>query len=127
MKKIIISIIVVLITIYIVPFLVYSLFTAVADLKVPGEVSPFQFLISVLVSKVGVAITFVLIFYYARNAFNTHWFRYALLWWLMFSIGEIGQAIGPAYSWNEAIAGIISETIYLPLSAYLVNKLLPME
>jgi len=39
----------------------------------------------------------------------------------MFVIGEVGQAIGPNYTWKEAIAGIISETVYLPLSAYVTN------
>ena len=83
-----------------------------------------MFLLSVLVSKIGTAITFVLIFYFARNSLSSHWLLYAFVWWLMFAIGEIGQAIGPNYSWEYAIAGIISETIYLPLSAYVVSLLI---
>ena len=46
---------------------------------------------------------------------------YALLWWVMFVVGEIGQAIGPNYTWKEAIAGMVSETIYVPLAAYVTN------
>jgi hypothetical protein len=49
---------------------------------------------------------------------------YALLWWVMFVVGEIGQAIGPDYTWKEAIAGMISETIYVPLAAYVTRWLL---
>ena len=45
----------------------------------------------------------------------------------MFIIGEIGQAIGPKYSWTEAIAGIISETVYFPLSAYVTNWLIGLK
>jgi hypothetical protein len=37
---------------------------------------------------------------------------------------EIGQAIGPKYSVPEAVAGIVSETIYLPLSASMTHGLL---
>jgi hypothetical protein len=36
---------------------------------------------------------------------------------MMFVFDEIGQAIGPKYSVQEAVAGIVSETVYLPLSA----------
>jgi hypothetical protein len=39
-------------------------------------------------------------------------------------IGEVGQAIGPGYSWKEAIAGVISEAIYVPLSAYVARRMI---
>jgi hypothetical protein len=45
----------------------------------------------------------------------------------MFIIGEIGQAISPNYSWKEALAGIISETIYLPLSALVTQWLIGLK
>lgn len=123
MAKVILSIVLVLVVIYIVPFLVYGLATIVANLQPPEGATPARFLISVLVSKVGTAIAFVLIFYFARSSLSGRWLLYALVWWLMFVIGEIGQAIGPNYTWKEAIAGIISETVYLPLSAYLTDRL----
>jgi len=88
------------------------------------EGSPLMFLLSVLVSKIGTAIAFVLIFYFARNTFGSNWLLYAFIWWLMYIIGEVGQAIGPNYSWKEAIAGIISETAYFPLSAYIIHCLI---
>jgi hypothetical protein len=52
---------------------------------------------------------------------------YALLWWLMFAIGEVGQAIGPNYSWMEAVGGIISESIYLPLAALVTKRVLNVK
>jgi len=69
----------------------------------------------------------VLIFYFARSSLSGQWLLYALIWWLMFVIGEIGQAIGPNYTWKEAIAGVISETVYLPLSAYVTNSLIGLK
>src|SRR3989339_883025 len=111
MTKIIICTILVLAIIYIIPIIVYGIFSSVAGLKTP-EGSPLLFLLSVLVSKVGTAIAFVLIFYFARNTFGNNWLLYAFIWWLMFVIGEVGQAIGSNYSWKEAVAGVISETIY---------------
>jgi hypothetical protein len=127
MSMIILSIVLVLATIFIVPILVYGLASAVAGLKTPQGASPTTFLISVLVSKIGTAIAFVLVFYFARNSLSGQWLLYAFLWWIMFVIGEIGQAIGPNYSWKEAIAGVLSETVYLPISAYLTNWLIGLK
>jgi hypothetical protein len=124
MGKTILSIVLTLAIIYIVPFLVYGIFSAVAGLKPPEDASPVQFLVSVFVSKGGTAIAFVLIFYFARDSLSGRWLLYAFIWWLMFVIGEVGQAIGPNYSWKEAMAGIISETIYFPLSAFVTNRLI---
>ncbi len=127
MLRIILSMLTVLAIIYIVPFLVYSLFTVLTDLKPPSNVSPARFLLSIFVSKTGTAFAFVLIFYVARNSFSSHWLLYAFAWWVMFVVGEFGNAIGPGYSWKEAMAGIISETIYLPLSAFITNWLIGMR
>ena len=124
MTKIILSIILVLAVIYIIPIVVYGIFSSLIGAKMPEGVSPAMFLFSVLVSKIGTAIAFVLIFYFARNVFGEHWLLYAFIWWLMLAIGEVGQAIGPNYSWKEAVAGVISEAAYFPLSAYIVHWLL---
>src|SRR4030042_3898401 len=126
MVMIIPSIVIVLAVIYIVPFLVYGIATKVVSLK-PPEGSPVRFLLSVPVSKFGTAISFVLIFYFARSSISGQWFLYALIWWIMVVIGEIGQTIGPNFTWKEAVAGIISETIYLPLSAYLTNLMIGLK
>ncbi|MCL4466802.1 MAG: hypothetical protein M1389_12395 [Chloroflexi bacterium] len=117
----------VLAIIYIVPFLVYGLGSAIAGLRPPEGASPGRFLASVLISKVGVAVAFVLIFYLARNSISGQWLPYAAAWWIMLVLGEVGQAIGPNYSWKDAIAGIISETIYVPLSGYVTNWLVAVQ
>jgi hypothetical protein len=124
MAEIMLSIILVLAVIYIVPFVVYGFFSTLIGVKMPEGVSPTIFLLSVLVSKIGTAIAFVLIFYFARNVFGGNWLLYAFMWWVMLAIGEIGQAIGPNYSWKEAVAGVISESIYFPISAYIVHWLI---
>lgn len=113
----------VLVVIYVVPFIVYGAASAVFRFETPAGVSPAIFLLSVLISKTGTALAFVLLFYYARNAFHERWLLYGGIWWLMFAIGEIGQAIGPNYSWAYAVAGVLSETIYFPVSAYLTRRL----
>ena len=92
------TILIVLVTIYVVPFAVYGAFSALMGLKPPEGVSPAQFLVSVLVSKLGTAVTFVLIFHFARSALAGHWILYAFLWWAMYVVGEVGQAIGPNYT-----------------------------
>ena len=127
MLRIVLTVALVLVIIYVVPFLVYGLFTVVADLRPPGDASPALFLASVFVAKLGTALAFVLIFYIARGSLSERWFVYALLWWVMFVVGEIGQAIGPDYTWKEAIAGMVSETIYVPLAAYVTRWLLGAE
>ena len=124
MINVILGVFFVLAIIYIVPFLIYGLASVMAGLKSPEGASPTRFLVSVLISKIGTAIAFVLIFFFARNSLSGQWILYAFLWWLMFVMGEIGQTIGPNYTWKEAIAGILSETIYLPLSAYITNWLI---
>ncbi len=123
MRKLILNIGLVLAIIYIIPFIVYGLGSVFAGLKPPEGASPARFLVSILVSKLGTAIGFVLIFYIAREELSSRWLLYAGLWWLMFIIGEVGQAIGPRYTPKEAIAGIISETVYWPLSAFVTHWL----
>jgi hypothetical protein len=123
-NKVVLSVLLVLVVIYAVPFLVYGLASVVVGLKTPEGASPARFLTGVLVSKIGTALAFVLIFYLARDSLSGQWLLYAAFWWLMFVFDEIGQAIGPRYSLAEAIAGVVSETIYLPLSAYMTHWLL---
>ena len=127
MPNVVITTVLVLAIICIVPFLVYGLGSTVAGLKPPEGASPGRFLISVLVSKVGVAIAFVLIFYIARTSLSGQWLLYVVIWWLMLVVGEVGQVIGPNYTWKEAVAGVISETIYVPLSGYVTNWLVGLQ
>ena len=105
--------------IFIVPIAVYGLSSALTGLQPPGD-SPGRFLLGVAISKFGTAVAFVLIFYLAQDPLRGQWLAYAGLWWIMFAIGEAGQAIGPDYSWEEAILGAVSEAIYFPASGLIV-------
>ncbi len=114
----------VLAVLFIVPFLVYAAGNAAGVIKAPTGISPAAFLTSVFLSKVGTAIAFVLLFRLAQESVGGQWLLFALPWWIMFVVGEIGYACGPNYSWQEAVAGILSETIYVPLAAFLAHWLL---
>lgn len=117
------AILLVFVIIYIVPFVIYGSLSGLGWIEKP-EGSPARFLAGILVSKLATAVVFVLIFHLAGEAFTDRWLLYAFLWWVMFAIGEVGQAIGPKYSWKEALAGIASETIYWPLAAWAMWGLL---
>jgi hypothetical protein len=117
------SILLVFAALFVVPILVYGAIAAVTDIQVPGE-DPFAFLAGVAVSKLGTAIAFVGLWMMVRYDQADRIWTYVFFWWLMFVIGEIGQAIGPDYTWTEAIAGIVSETIYLPLAGLVLVWLL---
>jgi hypothetical protein len=114
----------VFLTLFIVPILVYGTQSQLTGLQPPGG-NPAAFLAGVSVSKFGTALVFVGIWLLARNDLAGKLWIYVALWWVMFVLGEIGQAIGPNYSWPEAIGGIISETIYLPLSGLILLWMLP--
>ena len=122
--KHILSIIIVLVIIYLVPFVLYALSTVVWDLKPPDDIVPWQFLLSILVSKTGTAIAFVVFYHYAKAGLYRRWLLYAIIWWISFTIGELGQAIGPNYTWKEAVVGIISEAIYFPLAALVTDRII---
>jgi len=120
----VLTIIVTLAIIYIVPFVLYGASSIFWELKSPTEAGPVQFLLSILVSKTGTAIAFVLIYHFAKASLDRRWLLYAFIWWLSFAIGELGQAIGPHYSLKEAVIGIVSERIYFPLAAAVTNRLI---
>jgi len=119
----ILSIIATLVIIYIVPFILYAAATVVWDLKPPDDAPAWQFLLGVLVSKTGTAIAFVAIYHFAKGGLDRKWLLYASIWWVSFAIGELGQAIGPNYTWKEAVIGIVSEAIYFPLAAIVTDRL----
>ena len=108
---------------YVLPFPVYGMFSALGLVEMPEGGSPAQFMLSVLVIKMGVAYAFVVFFGLAAPALAGRWWRYAAIWWLMFAVIEAGQAIGPGYSAAEAVAGVISEAVYFPLSSLVVARL----
>jgi hypothetical protein len=93
--------------------------------EMPEPASPGTFMLGVVVQKIGTALGFVLLAWLAREALRGRWLAYALCWWLMFAIVEIGQAImDPDWTWAMSVAGIISEAVYCPLSSLVTLRLL---
>ena len=124
LRKELTSFIAVLAIMYIVPFPVYGLFSAAGYVALPEDGSPAQFLLSVFVIKIGVALAFVLLYRLAARSLAGRRWLYAAIWWLIFAIIEVGQAVGPGYSAAEAVAGIISEAIYFPLATCVLARAL---
>ncbi len=113
-----------LLIMYVVPLPVYGFMSFIGLVEMPDTGSPGQFMISVLVVKIGVALGFVLLFRFAFTVFVARWLIYAGIWWLMFAIIEIGQAIGPNYSIGDALGGVIAEAVYFPLSSWATARIL---
>ncbi|NNG15240.1 MAG: hypothetical protein HKM89_02085 [Gemmatimonadales bacterium] len=109
---------------FVVPFPFYAGAEALGLVELPQDGSPAQFVLSVLVMKIGVALGFVFLFILARPAFKQRWWLYAGIWWVMYAIVEVGQAIGPGYTGAEAVAGILAEAVYFPLSTVVVGRIL---
>lgn len=109
---------------YVLPFPVYGTLSALGLVEIPEPDAPGRFMLGVLVVKIGVALGFVLLLRRAFEAFAGRWMLYAAIWWLMFAIVEVGQAIGPGYSAGDAGGGIISEALYFPLSSRVAVRLL---
>lgn len=126
MWAIVLSMILVLTIMYFTPFIVYSTFTLTAGLKPPVNKSPLMFILGIVVSKLGITSVFVLIYFLTKPLFleNYMWLTYGILWWVLFVTDEVGKAIGPNYTWKEAMAGIVSHSITVPLSVLVVTWLL---
>lgn len=102
--------------IFIVPVIVYGIFAKYNLVKEPEKKA--RFFASVVIQKIGTSIGFVSLFA-LQNTDN--WLMYGILWTLMFASVEIGQSLSDLYTKNDALAGVISEIIYFPLSAYVVS------
>ena len=113
-----------LVIMYVVPFPVYGVFSAAGWVTLPEGGSPLEFVLSVLVMKVGVALGFVLLFRLAQGSLAGRWWPYAAVWWAMYALVEAGQAIGPGYSVMDGVAGVISEAAYFPLCSLVVARIL---
>lgn len=124
MMKVALTVLLVLLIMHIGAFIGYGAFSVISDLEPPEGASPATMFLSVLLQKTGHAFAFVLIFYVARDSLRARWFAYAALWWLMFALDEIGMAIGPWQTWPEALAGILSETLYFPASGFVTARFL---
>ncbi len=105
-------------------FVVYGSLAVIMGLEPPADGSPGLFFVSVLIVKLGLAGGFVAFYNLAREIWFTRWMQYALIWWAMFAVIEIGQAIAPNYSWADAMGGILSEAIYFPLAVLATRRIL---
>lgn len=115
------TVLLVLLVIYAVPFLVYGAASALGGLRPPRTASPTKFLLGVLLTKLGTAAAFVALFALTRAFWGPRWGLYAAVWFLMFAFSELGEAISGRSTRIEAALGIISEAIYTPLSALLAH------
>lgn len=120
--NIVFSFLLTLIIIFVVPILIYSMAVKYAGLSEPDK--KLSFMVAVLIQKIGTSLGFVALFVVGKEIYISNWLLYGIVWALMFAIVEIGQAIGPGYTKTEAVAGIISEFIYFPLSAFVIAGLL---
>lgn len=108
--------------IFIVPVLVYGSFSALLGLKEPDRKA--SFLAGVLIQKIGTTFGFVALFVLGKEYFVYHWLIYGLVWFVMFALAEVGQTIMSDYTKKEAVAGVISELLYFPASAFVLSILL---
>lgn len=84
---------------------------------------PLRFLLGVLITKLGTAVTFVLILHLSEPSLGLGWLTYAILWFLMFAASELGDAVSGRSTWPEALLGVASEAVYAPaasLAAYAI-------
>ena len=95
--------------------------SAFGSLRPPETSSPARFLLGVLITKVGTAVAFVIIFSASRNVWGSQWLVYALVWFLMFALSEVGEAVAGRTSPIEAVLGVASEAIYAPMAAFVTQ------
>jgi hypothetical protein len=124
MGKRLMVILLVLFIIYSVPFLIYGSASALWGLQPPTTASSKDFLLGVLITKTGTAAVFVVLFSANQAFWELRWIRYAAVWFAMFVFGEIGDAVSGRSTELMAVLGVISEAIYLPLSAFITQRLL---
>lgn len=124
MSRVAMVVLIVLGIMFVVPFPFYAGFSAAGWVEMPEPDASGAFMLGVLVTKLGVAITFVVVLRWLLRSDAVTWQGYAFAWLVFFSLGEIGQAMGPGYGWGEALAGMLSEAAYVPLSAFAAYRML---
>lgn len=120
--QVIYSFVAVLLIVFIVPILIYGLFSALLGLEDTDK--KLGFFVGVLVQKLGTAGGFVGLMYYSGEIFITSWWLYSLIWLAMYALTELGQVLMSEYTWKEAAAGVLSEAIYFPLAGVVAASLL---
>ncbi len=108
--------------IFIIPIIIYGLFSTLFGLKEPEK--KLSFFTGILIQKIGTSFGFVIMFVLGKGYFESNWLIYSLVWVIMFAITEIGQTFIPNSSKKEAVAGIVSEAMYFPLAGLVMVNLL---
>ena len=121
--RVLVAVILVWALLFAIPFAVYGSASTFLDLKAP--VGPaWRFLCGVAVTKLGTTAAFVALFALSRDAWRGHWPLYGSIWFAMFAASEIGDVVRMATGIDEAILGILSEAVYAPASAFVINRVL---
>jgi hypothetical protein len=119
--QIILSVVVTLVIIFLVPVIVYGLFSKYLGVQEPENKR--SFFTGVFIQKLGTSMGFVLLYFLGSSQIDRSWLIYSLVWFLMFVLSEVGQVHLSRYSKREMLAGILSELIYFPLAGWAVSLL----
>jgi hypothetical protein len=66
----------------------------------------------------------VSIFAATKAFWGPRWLLYAVAWFVMFVLSELGEVVWGRTTAVEAVLGVASEAIYAPLSAFITQWLL---
>jgi hypothetical protein len=124
MIEILIGVLIVFGIIFIIPFILYGIFSAFKIIETPKQDNAKNFMYNIIVTKIGTSLLFVLLFYYINLYLPDFWLIYGMIWVISAAIGELGDTFKPNYTFKEAIIGIMSELIYFPLSAVILDFIL---
>lgn len=114
----------VLAILYIVPLIFYGVASRFVDMPAPEKTGPARFLTGILITKLGTAIAFVALYRLDERLWSTGPAVYVVIWLGMFIASEVGDAVSGRSSRAEALIGIASEVVYLPLAAWAMVAIL---
>lgn len=124
MLQISLAVLAVLAVIYVVPLLLYGISSRYISMPAPEDAGPVRFLSGILITKLGTAVAFVVLFWLARDVFAQNSLAYAAPWFVMFAASEAGDAISGRSSVAESVIGVVAEAIYVPLATLIVLAML---
>lgn len=122
--RLFLSMLSVLAVIYVVPLALYGAASRFVAMPAPAEAGAARFLIGVLVTKTGTAAAFVGSYWLASPAIRGREGLFAVLWLVMFVASEVGETLSRRTTSTEALIGMISEGIYVPISVWVVGLFL---
>lgn len=109
---------------FIVPVIFYGAASRYITLPSPEAAGVGRFLLGVLITKIGTAVAFVMLFHLTHNVWAERWLLFVALWFVMFAASEIGDMLSGRSTTAEALIGILSEMVYVPLATWTVLRLL---